>query len=78
MNARRNRSTRSTSLIDSKWTAVAPTAREKHFIVTRVLDAGAEGSEAPSVELEAVISKRRRIVARGEIEDSTIWRRGWL
>ena len=45
-------------LLHTKWTAVAPRNKEKHFIVTKVIEPEPPGSPVVSVEIEAVHSKR--------------------
>ncbi len=65
-------------LVDSKWTAVVPEDREKHFIVTRVLDAETVAVRAPSVELRCLLTKRSRIVPQSDLRDPERWRPGWL
>lgn len=62
-------------LINSKWTAVQPDKREKHFMVTEV-----EFDEEESViscSLEAVISKRSTLIQWQELKDVRKWVYGW-
>ena len=61
----------------SKWTAVAPVDREKHFVVTRVIEDRATRPRRVSVEIRSVLTGRRRIVALEEIRDPEAWRPGW-
>jgi tryptophan-rich hypothetical protein len=67
-------------LLLSKWTAVQPVAKEKHFIVTRLLQAEA-GIHPPApivdVVMEAVHSGRSTTLAWRELTDMTRWRQGW-
>jgi len=65
-------------LLDTKWTAVQPVDREKHFVVTKVIEPEPPGSPVVSVEIEAVHSKRARIIAWRELIDAARWRRGWV
>jgi len=65
-------------LLDSKWTAVTPRDKEKHFLVTKVLESGGAGSSVTTIELRAVISKRVRVVPWTDLKDPDVWRRGWL
>jgi tryptophan-rich hypothetical protein len=65
-------------LLHTKWTAVEPRNREKHFLVTRVVEPEPPGSPVVSVEIEAVHSKRAWIIGWRELTDVTQWRRGWL
>ena len=58
----------------SKWTAVHPTHRERHFIVIQVLD-NEEGE--PKVVLEAVHSKRVQHMVWTELKNDTVWQMGW-
>lgn len=65
-------------LLLSKWTAVKPVARQKHFLVTTVIEP--EPPEAPVewVEIEAVYSKKVRRIRWRELLDDAVWRQGWL
>ena len=65
-------------LLHTKWTAVTPTNKEKHFIVTKVIEPMPPGSPLVSIEIEAVHSKRIRVIAWRELKDATQWRRGWV
>jgi tryptophan-rich hypothetical protein len=64
--------------LHTKWAAVAPRNKDKHFIVTRVIEPEPPGSPVVSVEIEAVHSKRARIIEWRELRDATQWRRGWV
>ncbi len=65
-------------LLLSKWTAVKPVARQKHFLVCKVIEP--EPPEAPQewIEIEAVYSKKVRRIRWRELLDDAIWRQGWL
>ena len=65
-------------LLHSKWTAVEPRNKEKHFLVTKVIESEPPGSLLVSVAIEAVHSKRVRIIAWRELTDTAQWRRGWV
>jgi tryptophan-rich hypothetical protein len=65
-------------LLHTKWTAVAPQNKEKHFLVTRVIEPVPLGSPVVSVEIEAVHSKRVQLIGWRELTDATRWRRGWV
>lgn len=63
-------------LLHSKWTAVDPVRREKHFVVTEV-----EYDEEQNVvtcTLEAVLSKRETPIDWRELTDRSRWRQGWV
>jgi tryptophan-rich hypothetical protein len=65
-------------LLHTKWTAVVPHNKEKHFLVTKVLEPMPPGSPVVSVEIEAVHSKRTRTIAWRELKNELQWRRGWV
>ncbi len=65
-------------LLLTKWTAVAPRWKEKHFLVTSVVEPEVEGGRIEFVELEAVYSKRARVIPWRELQDSAKWKRGWV
>ncbi|PWR00689.1 TIGR02450 family Trp-rich protein [Leucothrix pacifica] len=62
-------------LLNSKWTAVTPKNREKHFIITKV-----EFDEEGLVEsciLEAILSKRAESIDWTELKNEAQWIQGW-
>lgn len=60
----------------SKWTAVQPQNKEKHFLVTDVvLDAA---GHPQACILEAVLSRREMRLDWRELKDEERWRVGWL
>lgn len=73
-------------LLQSKWTAVQPREREKHFVVIRLL--GPDDGPVPAtwpvatadlrVLLQAVYSKRTWTLPWRELADAGKWRQGWL
>ena len=65
-------------LLHTKWTAVVPRNKEKHFLVTKVIEPIPPGSPVVSIEIEAVHSKRTRVIAWRELKDALQWRRGWI
>jgi tryptophan-rich hypothetical protein len=64
-------------LLLSKWTAVNPQAKEKHFLVTKVIDPEQPKHLIELVELEAVLTNRRFAMRWAELTDATKWRQGW-
>ncbi len=64
-------------LLHSKWTAVNPRNKEKHFLVTGIVDPEPQGSPVVSIKLEAVHSKRVQVLPWRELMDVTQWKRGW-
>ncbi len=64
-------------LLLSKWTAVHPRDREKHFLVTRVENPETEAHLIERVELEAVLTRRCVNIGWAELTDTTQWLQGW-
>ncbi|WP_417597474.1 TIGR02450 family Trp-rich protein [Oceanospirillum sp.] len=62
-------------LLQSKWTAVEPMDREKHFLVTEV-EFDEEGT-VTYCELEAVISHKLYPINWQDLKDASRWRQGW-
>jgi hypothetical protein len=50
-------------LLLTKWTAVKPLAKQKHFLVSRVIQPELPTDPVESVEIEAVFSKATQIMA---------------
>lgn len=64
-------------LLLSKWTALQPRNKEKHFIVTRLLLPEDPAQPITQVGLEAVYSRRSEVIAWQTLTDSSRWRQGW-
>ena len=62
-------------LLHSKWTAVSPKNKEKHFLVTEV-DFDEEGLIERCL-IEAVMTKRSEEIDWQSLKDATQWRMGW-
>lgn len=65
-------------LLLSKWTAVKPVFKEKHFLVAKVVVPEIEGGQIEWIELEAVHSKTTRRMHWKELRDDSQWLRGWV
>jgi hypothetical protein len=69
-------------LARSKWTAVTPRDREKHFMVIEVLTPPPLAQPVPvaptDIVIEAVHSRRQFTIGWRELRDVTVWRQGWL
>lgn len=65
-------------LMHSKWTAVAPTCKEKHFIVIGVVEPATPGAPVTEVELQAVHSERVQTLPWRALQDASAWRQGWV
>lgn len=65
-------------LLLTKWTAVAPVARNKHFLVSKLIAPELPATTVTWVELEAVYSKTVQRIAWRELQDPSRWRQGWV
>ena len=65
-------------LLLTKWTAVKPIAKQKHFLVSRVIQPDLPTDPVVSVEIEAVFSKATQVIAWRELQDKSVWRQGWV
>jgi tryptophan-rich hypothetical protein len=62
----------------TKWTAVTPVAKQKHFLVSRVIEPELPTDPIESVEIEAVLSKATQIIPWRDLKDDSVWRQGWV
>ena len=65
-------------LLLTKWTAVKPVAKQKHFLVSRVIQPDDPTASIELVEIEAVFSKATQVIAWRELQDDSVWRQGWV
>ena len=65
-------------LLLTKWTAVKPVAKQKHFLVSRVVQPLLATDPIELVEIEAVFSKATRVIKWRELQDGCVWRQGWV
>lgn len=65
-------------LLLSKWTAVVPLAKDKHFLVTKVVQPDQPDGKIEWVEIESVRSKACRRLAWRDLKDDAVWRQGWV
>jgi tryptophan-rich hypothetical protein len=65
-------------LLLSKWTSVQPVARQKHFLVSKVIEPDEPGGPVLWVEIQAVHSGQTRQLAWRDLRDATVWRQGWV
>ena len=62
-------------LLNSKWTAVNPVNKEKHFLVTEL--AFDEEGEVVLCLIEAVISNSSEAIEWRELKNNSKWLQGW-
>lgn len=64
-------------LLRSKWTAVTPVNKEKHFMITKLIIPDPETQVVEAVELEAVMTRRKQVLAWRSLQDVDTWKQGW-
>ena len=65
-------------LLLTKWTAVTPVAKQKHFLVSKVIQPELPTDPIELVEIEAVFSKATQVIAWRELQDNEVWWQGWV
>jgi tryptophan-rich hypothetical protein len=65
-------------LLLTKWTAVAPVAKQKHFLVCKVIKPDLPTAPIEWVEIESVFSQSKQIIAWRELQNDSVWRQGWV
>jgi len=65
-------------LLLSKWTAVTPQNKEKHFVVVRLIEPEPPSIRIDQIELEAVHSRRTVLLHWRGLTDGEQWRQGWV
>ncbi len=65
-------------LLLTKWTAVTPVAKQKHFLVSRVIEPELPTDPIESVEIESVFSKATQVIVWRELQNDRMWRQGWV
>lgn len=62
----------------TKWTAVKPVAKQKHFLVSKVIQPELPNLPIEFVEIESVFSKATQIIPWRELQNDEVWRQGWV
>ncbi|MBY0409971.1 MAG: TIGR02450 family Trp-rich protein [Burkholderiaceae bacterium] len=65
-------------LLLTKWTAVTPIEKQKHFLVSRVIKPELPTDPIEWVEIEAVFSKATQVIHWRDLQDDAVWRLGWV
>ena len=65
-------------LLLTKWTAVKPVAKQKNFMVSRVIQPDLATYSVIFVGIEAVFSKVTQIISWRDLQDDGVWRQGWV
>jgi tryptophan-rich hypothetical protein len=65
----------SKKLLNSKWTAVSPSIKEKNFLISELeFD---ENDNVTHCLIEAVISNRTELINWEDLKESEHWLQGW-
>lgn len=64
-------------LLLSKWTAVEPSKKRKHFLVRKLIAPTAPDTPIEHIEIEAVFDGWVTIIPWRQLQDSAIWLQGW-
>ena len=64
-------------LLMSKWTAVKPVSKQKHFLVSKIILPDVPDQPIEFVEIEAVYTKKTKQIAWRELTDTDVWLQGW-
>ena len=65
-------------LLLTKWTAVHPVKKQKHFLVSKVILPELPHEVIQQVEIEAVYSKEVQQIDWRELTDAGKWKQGWV
>jgi tryptophan-rich hypothetical protein len=65
-------------LLLSKWTAVIPLAKQKHFLVSKVIKPELPTESIEWVEIESVFSKATKVIQWRDLQNDQVWRQGWF
>jgi tryptophan-rich hypothetical protein len=64
-------------LLLSKWTAVHPIAKQKHFLVSKIILPESPEGAIEFVEIEAVYTKKIQQISWRDLLNSEKWLQGW-
>ena len=64
-------------LLLTKWTAVKPVHKQKHFLVSKVIIPLLPTDKIEFVELEAVIDQQTQLISWRDLTNSELWLQGW-
>lgn len=65
-------------LLLTKWTAVNPSHKRKHFLVSKVILPDLPETAIELIELEAVFDKSVQVIPWRDLKDADIWLQGWV
>ncbi len=64
-------------LLLSKWTAVQPSKKRKHFLVRKLITPTMPDAPIEYVEIEAIFDGWVKVIPWRQLQDGTIWLQGW-
>jgi tryptophan-rich hypothetical protein len=62
----------------TKWTAVKPVAKQKHFLVSKVIKPELPNEPVEFVEIESVFSKASQVIPWRDLQNDEVWLQGWV
>jgi tryptophan-rich hypothetical protein len=62
----------------TKWTAVQPVAKQKHFLVSQVIQPALPDDPIELLQIQSVFSNATQIIAWRELKNAAMWRQGWV
>lgn len=74
----RNEPTQSQKLHLTKWTAVKPVAKQKHFLVSKVIKPELPNEPVEFVEIESIFSKASQVIPWRDLQNDEVWLQGWV
>jgi tryptophan-rich hypothetical protein len=64
-------------LLLTKWTAVHPIHKQKHFLVSKVILPEPPDESIEFVELEAIYNKKLQVISWRDLGNPEVWIQGW-
>ncbi|MBU3636525.1 TIGR02450 family Trp-rich protein [Polynucleobacter sp. es-MAR-4] len=78
MNSKEQNPLNPKKLLLSKWTAVKPTHKRKHFLVSKVILPEPPEGAIEFIELEAVFDKSIQVIPWRDLKETEAWLQGWV
>ena len=65
-------------LLLTKWTSVIVTAKQKHFLVSKVILPEDPTEKIQWIEIEAIYNHEKKLILWQELNDQSVWLHGWV
>jgi tryptophan-rich hypothetical protein len=62
----------------TKWTAITPLDKQKHFLVSLVIKPELPTEPIELVEIESVFSQATQVIPWRDLQNDGVWRQGWV